>query len=530
MLLLSACSGGGGAGTPNAEGPTGDPVQGGELICGEITEPPWNLARATQYTASAFWAALGDRLIEFDVEKDEYVPYLAEEFSANEDNTEFKFKIRKGVTFSDGTALTPEVVQKNFDYRGFGDDALGIVPDPNFIQKYQSATVDGDWVTVKLESGNRYFLDALVVPTSTILAESYLGLSLKDQSDPAKIVASGAFLFESLTPGQEVVLTRREDYAWPASNDPNKGAAYLDSIRFKIVPELGLRAQALESGQVDIAARIQPSDEARLQRAGFIIRPNRPLNVANDAYAFRVNNPAVEDVRVRRALTIGFDRDALNKYALSPSFPAGWGLGNPIRNERPYVELKEELAFDPEEAKRLLDEAGWVPGEDGIRYKNGRPLELDLLTDIQGTATILAGNYLTQEWRKNLGVKIVHHAGNETYRLAHADDPTVPALQSGRGDPTYTGFSRFYGGWGSKPAATQQDYPELNALIEKDWTLTDSAEIQANFEKIARFIAVEEVLSIPAFLAVQISAVSPKVHIDYYGYTSPNLHSAWVRR
>ncbi|MBW9336932.1 ABC transporter substrate-binding protein, partial [Herbaspirillum sp. RU 5E] len=88
-----------------------------------------------------------------------------------------------------------------------------------------------------------------------------LAKTFKEQALPANLIGSGPFVFKSQIPNKEVVLARRDDYNWPAPGVPNPGRAYLERIVIHEIVEEGLRTGALESGQVDIAKGIQPSDE-----------------------------------------------------------------------------------------------------------------------------------------------------------------------------------------------------------------------------------------------------------------------------
>ncbi|MFF2083873.1 ABC transporter substrate-binding protein [Nocardia sp. NPDC058176] len=517
--LLSACSAGNHAGSSAG----GDPVRGGTLTYGDIVPPIWPIGRASQYTQAALWTNLADSLVAFDPETGELVAHLATAWTADPTNTEFTFTIREGVTFSDGSALTPQVVVENFDRWGKGDKELGFTPDPAFAGAYESASATGDVVTVKLSKPNRHVLRFLAQPQRGVTSEAYLKLSLKEQSDPKNIVASGPFVFESETPGQEVVLTRRDGYAWPPANVENKDEAYLDKVVIKVIPELGLRAQALESDQIQAATRVLPTDESRLAQQGFVIRPNIAVLASPDSYAIRTGNPVLADVRVRKALTLGIDRAALSRDALSDSYAPVYTLQP--KKDPSYVSFDSELAYNPEEAKRLLDEAGWRVGADGFREKDGKKLEITLAGGSQGGGVVDAGAYLTQQWKQTLGVKIIDRSGDDTFANSTASDPDV-GLRSTRTSLDTGQLTAF----GPGNANNLQDFPELIELINQDLAATDPEQIKELVRKQLRFVLIDQVLSIPLYDPTQVVAHSPRLHLEFSGYTAPRFQTAWLER
>ncbi|MFF2083877.1 ABC transporter substrate-binding protein [Nocardia sp. NPDC058176] len=501
-------------------GPTGDPVRGGTLVYGDVSPIAWPISGATRYTNVAVWNSLADTLLTLDADTYELVPHLATEWTVNADATEYTFTIRQGVTFSDGTPLTAEVVARNFDRWGKGDAELGFAPEAPWAGTYESAVGAGDVVTVRLNAPNRHVPRFLTQKTRGIVGDAYLALSRKEQADPRRIVASGPFVFDSEKPGEEVVLRRRDDYAWPAANDSNKGAAYLDKVVIKVVGELGLRAQALESGQVDVAKGVQPIDEERLQQAGFVIHANVAVLTAPDYLSLRPGNPALGDPRVRRALSIGFDRDALVRDALSPSYPAAYSLlpkGDPA-----YVSYDKELAYDPDEAKRLLDEAGWRPGADGIREKDGQKLEFSIAGSTQGSGVVPAAAYLTQQWKQLLGVRLINRTGDDTFfTTADASSDVGGKIQR---SSLEAGLRTLFG-----PGNTSSLYddPYLLERYPADFAAGSPEQVREVVEQLHRHIVLDQTYAIPLFDATQTTSVSPKVSITFTGYTAANFHEAW---
>jgi peptide/nickel transport system substrate-binding protein len=124
---------------------------------------------------------------------------------------------------------------------------------------------------------------------------------------------------------------------------------------------------------VDAIGGVPPQDEAALKAGGFTlqVRPN-----PGQVFALRPNlkRAPLTDVRVRQALSAAIDRDAVVKAVLSPSFDTA--SSTLARTTPGWVDLSAGLRADPDRARQLLDQAGWTPGPDGIRTKEGKRLTL----------------------------------------------------------------------------------------------------------------------------------------------------------
>lgn len=518
-LAASGCSSAGGG--QQAAGDT--PVQGGTLTYGDIEfQTDFQLQKAFNYTQANIFRNIADRLTYYDTEQKQVVGWLADTFEANADNTQFTFHIRSGVTFSDGTALTPDVVKKNLDQLGLGDEEKKIPKNRDFIN-YASSEVSGENVIVHFSAPNSEFLRAVSAATSSILGEKTLDLDAAGQSKIENVVGSGAFVFESQVPDEQITLTRRDDYAWAPETAENQGAAYLDTVVFRAVSEVGLRAGAVASGELDVARGIQPSDEQAVTEAGEqLIAVDAPDLTANWAAA-RGDADIVSDSNVRRALAIGFDREALKSTVLSDSYQISGSVLN--HSAVGFVELSDELAYDPDEANRLLDEAGWVTGDDGIRVKDGKRLSISVAASPRSVVIKPAFEFIEQEWRK-IGVELVNNSGDSTIFANALGDRTYPLIAS----------RQFYSG-GLSPLFSTSDNtntyysnPATDELFQQELAATDTAQKDEISAQIQRNLVVEDSLVIPLWDEVQVHAARSDVHITFDGGTAPILQEAWVNR
>ena len=508
----------------DTSGPVGEPAAGGELVFADIElQTDYQVQRAFNYTQSNVYRNFADRLTYFDPETAEVVPWIASEFDVNDDNTEFSFVIRPGVTFSDGTPLDAEAVKANLDQLGVGDESTQILKNRDFIG-YESAEVVGDdTVVVTLSEPNADFLKATAAATSSLVSLSTLALDYEGQADISQIVTSGPFVFESQIPDQELVFTKREDYNWPPATASHEGPAYLDRVVFRAVPEVGLRVGAVQSGQADVVRGIQPSDEAAAEAAGIEIAAITTPELTANWAAFRGNAAIVDDINVRRALQIGVDREGLKSTVLSDSYPLSGSVLN--RAAPGFVDLSDELAYDPDEAARLLDEAGWVPGSDGIRVKDGQRLELAFAASPRSVVIRPAFEYIESNWR-GLGVELTNNAGDSAIFATALGDPNYPIV--GSRQFYLGGLSPLFSASGNTNTYVSDD--ELNALFAKERAATDPTERTAILEDIQRRLVLDTVLLIPLWDEVQVHGVGEGVHIEFDGGSAPILYEAWIEK
>ncbi|WP_268597662.1 ABC transporter substrate-binding protein, partial [Escherichia coli] len=129
-----------------------------------------------------------------------------------------------------------------------------------------------------------------------------------------------------------------------------------DGIKVIVTGEDSVRIGALQAGQADFIRQIQAYDEKQTQDQGFIIYA-APTRGVNDSIAFRPDNPLVADLRVRQALLHATDSKQIVDTLFSTNYPQAKSVI--ASSAAGFVDLSGKLKFDPQQANRLLDEAGW---------------------------------------------------------------------------------------------------------------------------------------------------------------------------
>ncbi|GAA1858227.1 ABC transporter substrate-binding protein [Myceligenerans crystallogenes] len=527
LALTAGCAQGASAG-PAATG--GAPVPGGTLRFALGAEPTGVDPQQVGTNVSIYIARqLADSLTDQDPETGEIVPWLAESWDVNDELTEFTFHLRDDVTFSDGTPLDAGTVKANFDALADGPLAASAPLAASYLGGYEKSRVEDEHtVTVVLEAPDAQFLQATSTVSLAILSE---GTATADPAErqQGELVGSGPFVLEEYTQGQGAVITRRDGYDWASDAAAHDGEAYLDAVEFSVVPESGVRAGSLASGQVDAIGDVLPQDVPQVEGSG-----GQVLNRNNPGVAFvlqaNVNRPPLDDPDVRRALLPAINRPELVDTVLSDAFkPATSVLASTTPG---YTDLSDELVFDPEEAARLLDEAGWAEGPDGIREKDGEKLAFDVAYAplFTGSEAVLE---LVQQQLRAVGVDL------ELRRLTPAEQ--TAAQESGDFDTYYYNVTRADADILRTQFAVGQrnlsfreapqgddDADPLDALLADALAEPDAA-ARAELAAGAQREILDQALAIPLFELAQSIGVRGEVHGVAFDASSRLLfRDAWI--
>ncbi len=518
-------------------GRQGAAAQGGELVYLE-QQAHTNLYPPAGgfYPNGGVLNQITDKLTYQDPKTLEIQPWVAQSWSINDNATEFTFKLRSGVSFSDGTPLDAAAVAKNFDTYGLGNKALKL-PVSEVINNYQRSEVL-DPLTVKFyfSKPSPGFLQGTSVIGSGLVSLATLARPFEELGDATRIIGSGPFVVERETLGKELLLKARADYNWGPSQHAHQGRARLDSIRFVVTPEDSVRIGALLSGQAGLIRQVQAYDEKRVQDQKFQIHAPSTRGV-NNSIAFRPDNPLVADLRVRQALLHGTNTAEVVQTLFSANYPQATSVV--AKSAAGYVDLAAELKFDPEKAQRLLDEAGWTLGSQGLRQKDGQTLVLtayEALPQPQNKETL---QLVAQQWGK-LGVKLNVLAGDAGSRIVDSLDPAktpVTPGMVGRADADVI-KSYFYpsnrnallqkGGVSQKVNSFVDD--KLNGLLDAIAAETDSAQRLQLTSDVQRYL-IAQAYVIPIFEEPQAFAGATWVQdVGFEAVGRPSFYATWLSK
>lgn len=297
-------------------------------------------------------------LFELTAEGD-HVPSLAHTLDISEDGRSYTYTLREGLTCHDGEPLTAEDVAYTFNR--IVDPANRFTGNtPGFV--FTSIGFEGaeavDDLRVRIDLARKNPIAfGLITEVYVHCKDSYEAMTLDEAaSNP---IGSGPYRLTSWTRGSEVVLEK--------VRDPGN----FERIVWRIIPEASTRTAELIAGNVDIIANVVPeqidaiegSDRASVQIVSGTRRMYLGFNLSEASRAMP-GGEAIQDPAVRRALQYAVDVPTICRQLLSVACERAASLVNPP-NGNPDL---TPYPYDPERAERLLDEAGWTRGEDGVRF------------------------------------------------------------------------------------------------------------------------------------------------------------------
>lgn len=274
--------------------------------------------------------------------------------------------------FHDGTPFNAEAVKYNLDR--VIDPATKAANALALIRPYSSSEVIDEYtIKVKLAAPSQAFLgnlsQALLGIVSPTAAKKYGDQLGKNP------VGTGPFTFVKWDENADIVVAKNKDYNWGPDTVENKGAPYIDTITFKIVPEEATRIGSVQSKQVLAAETVPPQNIAALKSD-----PNQQLLQANTVglpytLFFNLRKAPWNDVKVRQAVQSAVDVESIVKTLYLGNYERAWSALSPgiLGYDKA---LEGSITPDINRANQLLDEQGWVKGADGIRVKDGKKLTL----------------------------------------------------------------------------------------------------------------------------------------------------------
>ena len=304
----------------------------------------------------------------------QFVPALADSWEISPDATQYTFKLKQGVRFHDGTPFNAEAVKFTLDRvidpttkAGQSHDQLGPYDHTDVVDDYTVRVVMKQPYAALLTNLNGYL--GIVSPT----AVQQMGLAGFAQHP----VGTGPFIFQEWVPKDHVALRKNPDYNWGSSYFQHTGAAYLDQVTFKVIPDASVRTGTLKTGETQIIDDLDPLEYSSLSNDGnfAVIQKGQP----GSGFVLLLNTTStgpISDPAVRQAMEYAVDREGLNQSVFQGLNKVAWSpLMRPTFGYDPATESL--FSFDPDRARQLLDSAGWQAGSDGLRSKGGQPLAIN---------------------------------------------------------------------------------------------------------------------------------------------------------
>jgi peptide/nickel transport system substrate-binding protein len=386
-LLLTSCS----ASSSNSD--DGSAVTSGGTFSIAINDDPGSLSPLTGVSlVQRALVTFGYDSLVYTGADGKIKPFLAESWEAT--GTSIAYTLKDGITCADGTPFTAETAAANINYQA--DAAHATFWFGSNITADMSAAAEGNVVTITSATNNPFLLEG----TGSVEMVCQAGL---DNPDSLNDATNGTALYSlsSSKPGSEYVYTKRGDYSWGPDDVTSETEGLPDELQARVITDEATAANLLISGELN-AASVIGADRQRLDGAG--LKSEGVLNpIGEMLFNERADRPTA-DVRVRQALTLAIDREAVGELVTD---------GNPVES----VSLVNQIPLtcvaggpewtlpktDLKKAGQLLDGAGYTKGSDGQRSKDGKPLEIRFLYDAGTPSHGAAAEELQQEWNQ-LGI------------------------------------------------------------------------------------------------------------------------------
>ncbi|MBY2912514.1 ABC transporter substrate-binding protein [Rhizobium leguminosarum] len=289
-------------------------------------------------------------------------PLLAKEWSVSQDGLAYTFKLRDGVKWHDGEPFTSADV-------AFSIKTLKEVHPRGrntFLNLVDVQTPDPLTAVLTLSKPAPYLITALAA-SETPIVPRHIYEGTKVAENPANLapIGTGAFKFKEWIRGSHIVYERNSDY-W------DQPRPYLDQLIVRFIPDAAARSIAIETGEIDLAPStpVPLSDLERFKSLPDIAFEPRGYQYANgiSRIEFNLERPFFKDIRVRQAFAHVIDRKVILNTI---NYGYGSAIPGPISPNltKWYDPDLKTYPIDLAAAEKLLDEAGYPRGSDGIRAR-----------------------------------------------------------------------------------------------------------------------------------------------------------------
>ena len=459
---------------PQAVSNDADPTGEGELVVGYGSDTPFegtlNWAFYQGAPDADMMGFFDESVFTFD-ENQIATNDGAITYEMNEEDNTVTFTVQDGVTWHDGEPLKISDYVASYEVIGHPDydGVRGTTDGFTLIEgysEYQAGEADEISGIEIIDEKTAVFTYTELAPSLTnggfwfyaFPEHHYEGVEVADMTNAEQTrenpIGIGPYKVESITPGEAVVLTKYEDY-W-------RGEPQLDGITVEVTPTSSI-ANAMESGNIDVAMSFptdQYPDVADMEGVEWLAQLDAAYTYIGfklgnwDAEEGRVNYTPEEmkmgDVELRRAMWHAMDNDAVGEQFYNGLRWKATSLITPYHAAFHKDDL-DVPEYDPEEANRILDEAGYEDTDgDGFREDpDGEPLEIQMASMSGGDVAEPLTNYYIQSWRE-VGLNVVKTDGrliefNTFYDMVENDDEGIDIYQGAWGVGTDVDPGGLYG-------------------------------------------------------------------------------------
>ena len=430
------------------------PVMGGEAVVSIAAEPPgWDpTVSPSQEISRVMYHNVYEGLVRVDQSGD-IVPALAESYEISEDGLTWTFTLRDGVKFHDGSDFTVEDVVAQLERFRNPESAH---PHPEYYETIENVSAEGNQVTLTLSDPTSGLLFNLARADSIIYPA---GTAETQRNNP---VGTGPFRFVEWIPGSEVRLEKFSDYYLP-------DMPYLDAVTFRIITDANARFAALQAGDIDMIGVALPPESAIQTENNPDLKLSTGSNTTEITVGLNGREEPFNNPLVRQAISHAIDKNVIVEGA---NFGFGTAIGTFASPIEPYFVDVNPYPYNPEEARRLLEEAGYADGLE-VRFELPEPYNIERrageVIAQQLSEVGVTVNLSVVEWTTWLERIYTNHDYDMTI-IGHSEPRDIGVYA----DPTY------YFGY---------DNPEVQTLVTQAERATSEDERNALYQEVARIIA-----------------------------------------
>lgn len=483
------------------------------MVNDAITFNPMFMIETPEYATADL---MYDTFLSWDKDDFSTKSNLATEWEQSEDGLTWTFTIRDDATWIDGEPLTAGDIAYTFNW--ILDQKIGNLSD--YLPYTDEITAPDDttliWKTT-IPTGAPLYPPYVYIMPEHILSRYKTKADLKKWKGFPDAVGSGPF---------KLVEWRRGDF-WrlEANKDYWGGAPKIDEFVFRVFQNEDAMIEALKQGEIDFADNITANlFDSIVDEPGITTNVGSPTTFTQMSFNQCTNelayckdtgfnhHPATTDPEFRKAVEYGIDRETLVKRVTLGYAEPGVTV---ILAPKWHYDPPEVISYDPEEANRILDEAGYADTDgDGIRETpDGEPMELRLVVRTEAPETVAAGEFIV-EWMRDIGVSLKTEAVND----------------SKLGDIWYANdYDMYIWGWGVEPDPNFQlsTYTSSQCGVWSD-TCYSNQEYDQLFQQQQKAATVEERESIVDQMQQILYEDRPELVLWYDDYLQAYRSDKWT--
>lgn len=339
-----------------------------------------------------------------------YVPWLAESWEPSPDGRIWTIKLRKGIRWQDGKPFTAEDVKFTFEY--FKKDATAIRGHSDMKYLDRVEVVDDHTVKLHLNKPFAAVVDTMlknpIMPKhiwEPIVSEPNFVIS-KYEPKLSEVIGTGPFKVAEYNINEYIRLVANENY-W-------RGAPAVKNVVIQFVGEGDTQVLMVKKGELDAAIHlsINPAVQKDLEAAG--VKVHRYLRSYFYHWGFNLKRFPFSEEKFRKAMAFAINSSEIVEVArLGAGEPGSYGVMPAIWKDWYCGEAAKLYSYDPERAKKLLDELGWIDRDkDGIRETpDGKEVAFEIYLPSYDPARVRAAEMI-RDYLKEIGVKVIVQVGD----------------------------------------------------------------------------------------------------------------------